>query len=160
MKITKILSTALSLAVMSIGLTKQADAQTSEFGGTAYVYAEDRQGNEVVLNAAVEYVHTTESSAKSALLKKLKFGGYEFTSEVRYATERWNSKRTYAGFASATIVDRNGKRKEIRTTVDCDAVGMGYISYFKSALKDRLDEQVDYYSNYITPITYRVQVCN
>ena len=160
MKTTKILSTAFSLAVMLLGLAAQADAQTSQFGGTAYVYAEDRQGNEVVLNAAVEYVHSTESAAKSALLKQLQFARYEFTSEVRYATERWDSKKRYAGFASATIIDKDGRRKEIRTTVDCDAVGMGHIPYFKSALKGRLDKQVDYYSNYITPITYRVQTCN
>lgn len=159
MKTTKILSTALLLTIM-LALGTNVNAQSARYGGTAYVYAEDRDGNKVVLNAAAEYLYSSESEVKSALLKRLQFGPYEFTSEVRYSIERWDSEKRYQGFASATIEDKNGRRKEIRATIDCDAVGMGYISYFKHAMQNALHRQVAHDSYYITPISYRVNSCN
>lgn len=68
MKTTKILSTALLLTIM-LALGTNVNAQSARYGGTAYVYAEDRDGNKVVLNAAAEYLYSSESEVKSALFK-------------------------------------------------------------------------------------------
>lgn len=161
MKTLKTLSTALMLLTMLIGFNTQSNAQSNRYGGTAYVYAEDNRGKEIVLNATTEYLYSSESEARSALSKELKkWNHYQHASDIRYSIERWDSDKRYEGYASATVIDNRGNEKKISISIDCDAVGLGYITYFRTLLKSRLDREKSNSYDYISPISYRVNSCN
>lgn len=168
MKPLKTLSTTLMLLTMLIGIHTKTSAQSSGYGGekyiyggTAYVYAEDSQGKDMVLNASTNSLFSSEADAKNYLAKELtKWRQYKNTSDIRYSIERWNSRdKSYEGYASATVVDSRGNKKNISVTIDCDAVGLGHVAYFKNALQQRLDREKSNSYEYASPISYRVSTC-
>lgn len=146
-------------------------AQKYSYGGSAYVFKEDKNGNRSVVNVAIPCSERSEFGAKEKLLyivkSKVKENfGEKMTSSVNYDIDRCedpsseNNYKTseYSGSASVQIKDGYGNVKYLNESITC--YDNSSEAYAKDKLLNRLQSKLGSSGVMLTPVSYSISKCN
>ncbi len=152
----------MRILAVSLLILYSTVATAQKYGGSAYAYVVDDEGNKRCITVAASCSYFDVAKAKSYLNSKLtttKNVYEEFSSKIYYDIDSCfsSSKYKFFGSESAIVEDKEGKKRAINVTASC--------SYFdkpsvKSYLVSKIGTTKSVYERVISPIEFETDICD
>ncbi len=120
----------IRLLILLLTITGLSGYGQNSYGGSAYAYVKDKDGNTRVINVTWPCTHDDETDAKSRLkssIENLKYSDEEFSSGVYYSinADLYDDGKSFGGSAWVEVRDENGRTRVLNEEWPCTADDIG-----------------------------------